>query len=825
MSPIPITIIKRGSACLDAHGWLMLFMALTSLLGIMLLSASIFDVPLLLGLAISTCVVVNVAAGVRLSENWRRWSWSFFLILVLGACLRAEIYPHMMGGQDQGLYTNYSEVMLREGGLNFVDAFRNELPESLRVTYDDTKMASVPLIDANKSLMTIAFYPLHPMWMAVFGWLFGLKFKTLSLMLFSLIYVWTGKLLAEEIYQSTRAGLLSAFLLATNPVLVFFSKYPVTEMVGLAFSMNAFLFLIRAVNIQEIKQKVVWLGLSVLCFMAFFFVRLQFLMYLPFFFLLIVGSLINDWRLALRSGILPATLTSCVLFALSLVWYYQFQPNLVTTLFEGHIFHLLSFKCIVLALVVCVGAAMGSFLLMQRYFSVDVLQKGVAWVALRGGWWFLLALLASLVSLMRLYQTGAMPPFSWVLDVHDPWLFRYHALYRLSLFLSPVGLLVLVFGLLVKRENVKLRGLLMLFLSTSWLVVLFQPWIPYLYYYGRYLAGDVLPYSLIALGGGVAGWSDHGRRKFAWLVFILIAAYQLFFSFAQFRFVESDIEQTFEGFAAHVRDNDIVLAIGMDDRLLVPLRISHGISIFSHRLQNQSEHLDNRVLLKLQGLARKRGGRLLIVSALEYPVRIGELLGGASFKNSFFSNGEHIREGRMQWINNFQPLLLPVRRIQRDSIWLFYNATSVNLDNLDYADFCDVPLNFYSGGNFPLSTFSVSGFSQPEEHGRWTVGNQAEIRCRMKEGQRPEMIRINALAFVPVDTSQRVTISVNGGKGHEFIFEGPQVYSDLLIPVDAWNEDKLDILISLKDARSPADVGLSVDSRKLGLNVKQVSFK
>lgn len=814
--------IKRDTANLDVHGWLMLFMALSSLVGILLLSASIFDVPLLLGLSISACVLVRVVGGVGFAVD--RLSWGIFLILVLGACLRAGVYPHMMGGQDQGLYTNFAEVMLREGSLNYVDVFRSELPESLRGGYDATKMASVRLLDADASLMTIDFYPLHPMWMAVFGWLFGLESKTLSLLLFSLIYVWSGKLLAEAIFESRRAGLLTAFLLATNPVLVFFSKYPVTEMVGLAFSVSAFLFLVRGTRCGQTTQKLVWLGLSLLCFCAFFFVRMQFLMYLPFFGLLMLGMFAHGWREHFRSGALPAVLLVCLLFAFSLVWYYFFQRNLVESLFENHLLRLLSFKLIVFAVLACAGAVVGGFLL-QRYVSMAVRRRVLEWFVLRGGWWFLLALLASLVSFVRLYQSGAMPPFPWGLDVKDPWLFRYHALYRLALFLSPVGLLVVVFRMLDRPMNEGLRGLLFLFLATSWLVVLLQPWVPYLYYYGRYLAGEILPYSLIALGGGLAAWFDQGRRKAAGVAIILVAAYQLFFSFAQFRFVESELPRTFDGFAAHIRDNDVVLAIGMDDRLLVPLRVSHGFGIFALGKLDQSEYVVNGYLVDLQRLATNRGGRLLVVSALESPVRIGNLLGGAYFRNSFFSNGEHIREGNVQVTNDLQSLTLPVRSVQRNSRWVFYDATSVDFDNLRYPKFCAGTMSLHSGGDLPPSVFSLSGFSHPEEQGRWTDGNQAEIRCRLKEGGRPKILKINALAYVPADRSQRVVISINGGKGYEFLFEGAQKYRDLTIPIESWSDNKLEIKIYLSDAKSPKELGLSADSRKLGLNVKHISLE
>ncbi|MDP1822132.1 MAG: DUF4214 domain-containing protein [Archangium sp.] len=712
--PVPAAESKPAGAALDAHAWLLLFVSLTSVIGTLLLSASVFSVPVLLGSTFSACLLVHRLGGVSISAGALRWSWGAALLLALALMLRADIYPHLMGGQDQGLYTNYSIVMLREGALSYVDHFRQELPDRLKAVYDARVMASISLQDPATSLMTIEFYPLHPMWMAVFSWIAGPAYRTLSLLFFAVVTIWSAKKLAQELFASEGAGWLAAFLIATNPVLVFFSKFPVTEMVALAFSLNGFLYLLLGGRAPELRQKLSYLAIAVLCFCSFFFTRIHFMLYLPFLALLLVGAVAFDWKQSLRSGVAPTVIVLGVLFGLSLGWYYVFQRALVTALFEVHLSRLMSFSVLASA-TLAAGCLTVCLFLVRRFSRPELFRRPVSWTVEHSGKFLVLAFLLWVPSLVSLYRTGAMHPFDYlVLDLSDPWLFRYHVLYRLILFISPVGMLALIGGALFARGLPEGAGLLMLLLASACGVVMLQPWVPYLFYYGRYLSSDVLPYALMVLAGLLMHFAKAGRRLAVGATVLIVGAYQLFFSFSQSGFVESEAPGTYDGFLAHARENDVILAVGMDDRLLVPLRVAYELRVFAVKSLKATEEVRPGDLVDLQALALKGGGRLLIASSLADPQKLGSFMGGASFRNSFFTNGEHLRAGIFQRKDALAALLLPLRRDEREERWVFYDATA-----FDFTQGPPAATGLVEEPRALPSAFTFPAFPPPGEGGRW----------------------------------------------------------------------------------------------------------
>jgi hypothetical protein len=733
----------------------------------------------------------------------------------------------MMGGQDQGLYTNYSEVMLKHGGLNFVDEFRKELPDSLRTIYDSYRMSSVPMIDPEKSLMTVDFYPLHPMWMAVFGWILGEDLKTLSLLFFSLLYVWTGKLLTNEIFNSERAGYISAILLAINPALVFFSKYPVSEMVGLAFSFCGFLYLIRGIKSKVKKIKTIYLSLAVLCFVSFFFVRMQFLMYLPFFSILVLGLTLHDRQAHWRSGAIPILGTIIIFFMFSLIWYFGFQNSLFSAMFGGHFRErYINFVSpnLLFGVVGALLLMLTSVVFLRKRFS-SAFNLGVLsiWFSALSGRLLIIALSLSTVSLFSLYKTGAMTPFPWVVDTNDLLIFRYHALYRFVLFVSPFAFIALVYGLFENKLKSGFPALLLLFIATSWMVVLIQPWIPYLYYYGRYLAGEVLPYTLIAVSGILSIWMSKEKRSLAYSVLILTCGFYIFFLIPQFRTIESEPRNMFKEFAEKIDTNDIVLAVEVDDRMLVPLRLSYNKSIFPIKKWDSSTQFITSDLRLMQLIAIDRGGRLLLLVPAEIPIRFGNYLGGARFDNSFITNSEHIREGVMQSSLFWQKMLLPFVSARNSSIWLFYDITNVDLKTLPHGGFCPEVIDFSSNGNILTSGIQLSGFSHSEKNGRWTEGAIASVEC--KPIRQYSTVTINVVPYIPAKGfSQIVDLSINGDLHAEYNLMQDSHITNFTIPIIKEYNDKIKIDFWLKNAVSPQEFNESSDSRKLGIYIKSINF-
>lgn len=83
-----------------------------------------------------------------------------------------------MGGEDQGIYVNMAAYYNTHHSTFIVDSVRASLPPSLVNEYDKTNQlghlgtAHFPGIfikNLSHSIYEFQFYPLHPIWMAIFA--------------------------------------------------------------------------------------------------------------------------------------------------------------------------------------------------------------------------------------------------------------------------------------------------------------------------------------------------------------------------------------------------------------------------------------------------------------------------------------------------------------------------------------------------------------------------------------------------------------------------------------------------------------------------------
>lgn len=119
----------------------------------------------------------------------------------------------------------------------------------------------------------------------------------------------------------------------------------------------------------------------------------------------------------------------------------------------------------------------------------------------------------------------------------------------------------------------------------------------------------------------------------------------------------------------------------------------------------------------------------------------------------------------------------------------------------------------------------MQGFSWPEENGTWTDGNVAAFHCEMPQhaAAYPEQIRISGFAFVPSTHVQHVSVSVNGGPSHDFLFDSSRSDQSMVLPVPK-GAAVIQIRFSLPDAMSPYKAGMSGDRRELGLYIESIQL-
>ena len=818
--------VSTSSRYIDAgnavSSWLLLvviWVGFTSALAIAMLAASMFR-PLV---AVSGAALLTVYIAWRWHlwpclPGWRSFSAAGALALV-ALFFRLDVYPHVMGGQDQGLYTNMAALLERDGQLYYRDELRAALPADLRDIYDKTKMPGTSLVDPATSLKTIDFYPLHPAWMAIAKSVFGENRHTFSLFLFSALYLFAAFALVNRIFHSRLAGWFAAILLAVNPAMAFFSKYPVTETVALTFSLNAFLFLLVGAGESDRSRRILYLVASLLMFNAYFYTRMQFLMLLPFF----VAAMVAVW-LTLPAGprrrdTLFAMAAVLGLFGLSIFFYVRLQPTLAVPMME----HFSSFVPggRLLEASVLGGLAAFALLAIIRYSSqVRGAVINVLLMMLRAAPYLLaLSFLAAVPSVFSFASDGRLSPFPFEIPLNeDPWVFRYHIAYRFMLMVSPIGAVMLLFMWWRNYDWPVLARVLMLFVASCWLLQLLQPAIPYLYYYGRYLVGEILPYSLLLVAGALAVLL--GRvRWLGGLALISTIAYSLGFSIPQVGKIEGDDGRWFTEVKRTVGSGMVVLVDG-DERVSTGLSIYQDLDVFPLSYDELSSMWLSGSWKKLVDVAMSQGRPVWVLAR-------GSQLGPTSstqkelppFRNAFFDNGENLRNAGVYNPSTLMRMFLPYRNVEKvESYGLSQLADASDLDNI-----CRREFSMKEPVLKPL--VGLSGFGMPESHGTWTIGKRASFVCVLPAGGEYKRAIVQMTPYLPPGHKQQVVIRVNGARLFDQTYDSESVVEpiDIRLP-DPDKHERYTIEFDMPDAISPQQAGQSADGRVLGVSVKSIRF-
>jgi hypothetical protein len=136
----------------------------------------------------------------------------------------------------------------------------------------------------------------------------------------------------------------------------------------------------------------------------------------------------------------------------------------------------------------------------------------------------------------------------------------------------------------------------------------------------------------------------------------------------------------------------------------------------------------------------------------------------------------------------------------------------------------DEAISFRQGGN--SLHYVGSGWSDPEEHGTWSVATVMELRLRLPE-KPGTSLRLTArlLPFVAEShPAMPVQLVVNGVDLFLWHLTAPELQSvEVVIDANLVGLDsELKILLVALDARSPQQLGLSEDQRRLGVFVQEV---
>jgi hypothetical protein len=491
------------------------------------------------------------------------------------------------GGQDQGVYVLNSALLERTGTQTFEDKTRLIFEKyGLAGYYDRFNQYSLFTKVENKyegthrpgfylvrpGLYTGQFYPLHPIWMAHFAQLFGQGKQQYSLVLFAIISILSLSLITYEMSDhSMAAGLTVGVLLAISPWHVYFSRFPLTEIVALAMTSSAFYQLLiywrRRRDDGELEG---WrLGFSAMIFGCYLFTRISGIVYLPFIFVIACAEAFLDQDGPRRRQMMMYFFSIAVLYSCSLgygylrsfPYFYDVHVSLLTGYFGKY------WKVVTPLFVAGLFVTVVTLVQSHRIKSLVKLREWVEkWASMAAAAVFLLVL-AGCLYIVYLLKIGAE------LDDRVRWMgaaagfeaVRYSVLYVVGQYfwiLLPLAFVASI-GFAAQKRRAE-EGFLLGVLALGWYYAGYkQQYIPYQYYGIRYMVMELLPYTLLAAVLFLATWWQSQVRWRRWLAAFCVLATAIHsgkFTLPQMNGVEYDeINQSLKQLVKRVGHDDILL--------------------------------------------------------------------------------------------------------------------------------------------------------------------------------------------------------------------------------------------------------------------------
>jgi hypothetical protein len=501
---------------------LLVFLVAGSLLGLLLGWTGAFSpYAVLVG---ATLVALGYPPASR-ADPREGLAWRHLLpVLLVALALRVPAGDHVLGGQDQGVYTAMAAELLRSGDLRVVDA---ELPRLAAAGQAEAYLRdnyTVPFIPGVYSdvggtpSLQFQFYHVFPVWLAVAQGLLGEAAGGWALVLLALASIVFFQRLAGVLSGSGRIGMAAGALLALNPLHAMFSRFPVTEVPTLAFSAAGFLFLARYAQADAQERRPGWLLLSVVAFLTLFLVRISGFMYLPLIGMVSVVALCADPDRP-RARALSAWALGCVLaYAVSVAYGLTWSRPYALDIYRAS-FSMLGGEAWPTLLAGAVVIAGTCWLLLWLGAEHPVARRLGHWLSvLRPALGALLALILA-AGAWKAWKLGFTQAFA-----SDAWLSRFpgiagggvrgsaHAsLVVVAAYVSPWILLALPW--LAWRRLPAAGGLLAFFVACFLAYAAFLNWtVVYQPYYARYFCSELVPYALL-LAVVALGWPLPGTAR------------------------------------------------------------------------------------------------------------------------------------------------------------------------------------------------------------------------------------------------------------------------------------------------------------------------
>jgi hypothetical protein len=605
---VPIPIFDLVIACIIT----------ISISSVALLMGNVFDPWRAITCGILLLLLALKFFNVRVVLRDERFGFGILAILLIALFFRLEPYLYVLGGQDEGIYVNMSAWYDRHGSTFIQDMVREQLDDKGKKVYDrenqfelfrDSKIAGAGLVssgkmngqllryapgeaegihvpgvfiqDLTKSTYVFQFYPLHPLWMSLFGRLFGDSSRVYSLLFFSLLSIVFFYLLGKELsVNKAFPSCLVALFLALNPLHAFFSKFPVSEIVMLFFSSAGFYYLLKyCADSQELKRSF-YLIMSAGLFWCLFMTRITGFMYLPFFFCLWIFSFFPAGARDIRQSLTRYGIVIAVVFSFSALYGLFYSYPYWATIYAQMTAIFLNSRGGFATLPAVAAAAIIIALLFKNFLISDQSLRRVLYaipyiaaaVILFGAYNDLTQACQRLVAKSFLSRA---PQFQWP----AVWeLLKSSTSYTIVSHISPLGALVLLSAIFFRfKQKNFFPYLVLLFVALFWYYYANFKYITVLhqYYYARYFVSEIVPYALLFICLLLGDW--YYRNSAGKSVSIILAAAMsiYFLYFAAFQLQGRECEGAYDAInhiTRQVNKDDLLITAVDDYALQTPLK-------------------------------------------------------------------------------------------------------------------------------------------------------------------------------------------------------------------------------------------------------------
>ncbi len=604
----------------------------TSWLGIVLLQVGLYS--------FSSLAVITSAASLGLlawgATHGREWlprprplsaeSGLLGLLLVLAAVLFFHPHEYLVGGADAGVYVNlgasihrlgswvvHNDIIANTDEVMYETLFRRQPPSQFP---EFLQFPGFYLTNPDQGEITPQFFPLHPLWLAVWNTAGGVRSSLFATPIWGLLGVWATALVARDLF-GRRCGLLSFLLLSLTATQIWFSRYPTAEALTLYLLSGGMWALARYLD-----EESVWYGA-----LAGTALGLSLLTRLDLYFLVLIPVMLLLQRLVtakLRRTDLAFVVTFGALFGQSLAFAVRQSWPYFSSVYGKALERVQQAP---VAVVCGIGVCSLVAVVLVRYFRVGGPgQSAQVQRRLTVGWANATKVLAVVVVVAALYAYFLRPALA---DARQSWYYWYgdyevanvesHNFVRLGWYLTPLGLVSAVAGMwLVLWHRVGSRvGLFVgvgLFYSVLFLANSRNN--PHHIYVMRRYVPVVIPYFVVMMSVSL-DWLCYRRQKrvlgigltgalAAWL----LGSAALPLVHIEYAGVIEQLENLTEELGpppAIVLVNDEV-AVGVGAFLGTPLTYLYGYTVFDL----QEMYIDPRRLSEQVNTWRAEGYRVLL---------------------------------------------------------------------------------------------------------------------------------------------------------------------------------------------------------------------